>query len=807
LGFKRDINKIERKNGRHLFLYVSDDNSLEEENKDGNDDFHVKAFSPKNNTLFDILDYVFNLKSFLPDWFIDEEQEKFFRDFEEKTEYLRKKEQIESPFYHNNKFSSILEKDSLFIHGPYGSGKSYLAMQIVRRLVWDRKIYAPIWINFNNERLTEAGLEPKTINLKRNNEMFTPPQEIQNELLSILANYHDDRPWYKKLVEKRHLIIIDGLDLPNQLLEEFRLLIKNFHIFMVKNNYVIFTSTDGEPHLENLKPIPMPAFDSNAVLIFFDKISKDKKYYNQIIEKMNNSHTGGRKSSDLAYFQKLLCENYGNFPHLLEIISDELFLNDKDYKDFLVSLETTDKDDLMKKASVCYRNRFNNPDPHNKQNDNVKWILLYLLNYSPDKFITFEKIKNDIDEIIGKDDPEAGYKIREILFSKSEYDRRHVLDILSSAKFILQENDAIKIYDKLTYKTLLRYNSFSSDTLRERLVSEKRMLIEKIFYYLDYENEDMLKQKGREELLKGLYGKKLKKGCHILHGIARWCTYIEVFEILFYICPELLYTNEKGKIKPVVDENEQTILHYAAGKNPDPDILEFIVQKASECGLKDYFSYESKSGNNALHYALEFNLNPQIIYFLLKYKDMTKKIINHRNSEGFTTLHYAIMRGDFDITERLMASGADPNIDDNQKFTPLHFAVEIGRGAKFVDLLATPKNINAKTDRGFNVSTPLLLALDFTNHANEKKSGVKDTVKELINHQANVEITNDMGDTPLHYAVVTCGDTEILKMLITKNTINKVDRQGWTPLAIARVPKFAVNREVIEFLLQNGAKR
>jgi ankyrin repeat protein len=816
-GFKRDINKIERKNGKHLFLYISDDNSLEEENKDGNNDFYVKAFSPKNNTLFDILDYVFDLH-LLPDRFVDDEQEGFFRDFEEKTKYLRKKEQIESPFYHNNKFSSLLENDSLFIHGPYGGGKSYLAMQIVRRLVWERKIYAPIWINFNNERLTEAGLEPKTINLKRNNEMFAPPQEIQIELLSVLANYNDARPWDKKLTGgKKHLIIIDGLDLPDQLLKEFLSIIKNFHAFIGKNNnHVIFTSTnevpqDRGPLLENLKVETMPSFDSNAVWTFFEEISKDKKYYNQIIDKMGNSHTGGRKLSDLAYFQKLLCEYYGNSPHLLEIISDELFLNDKDYKDFLLFLETADKNDLFGKASVCYRNFFNNPDPHNMHNDNVRWILFYLLNYGPDKFITFEKIQNDIDEIIGKDDPDAGNIIRKILFSKSGYDRRHVLDILNGAKLILQEDDAIKIHDKLIYKTLILDDYFSSNELWVTLVSEKRKLNELIYFYFAYKNKDILKQeKGKEKLKQWLQKINFKKGCSIFHGIARWCTYIEVFEILLKICPDFVYsTNEKGETEFVVDDNGMTILHYAAGKNPDPGILELIVQKASECGLKNYFGYESKFGNNVLHYALEFNLNPQIIHFLLEQNDMTNEVINHRNSEGCTALHYATtIRRDYDITKQLIKFGADPNIkDNNHKFTPLHFAVEIGMGAKFVDLLATPENIDAKTGGGFYESTPLLLALNTSSHEDEKKSVMKDTVKELINHKANVEIPDNQGNTPLHYAVVTCGDIEILTLLITKNTINSVNKQGWTPLAYAKHPNFAVKKEVIEFLLQHGAKR
>jgi len=808
-GFKRDIKKITHRDGRHLFLYVSDDNSLEEENKkEENNSFFIKSFSPVKNTLFDILDYIFDDLPFLPDRYIDGERKKFFDDFEKKTEHLKKEKQIEAPFYHDNTYSSILEKDSLFIHGPYGSGKSYLAMQLARRFVWERKIYVPIWINFINERLTEVGLEPITIDLKINGEIL--PQEIQKELFSIFGDQYNEESLYKKLVEKekQYLIIIDGLDIPDLLLDQFIIRIKEFNADMVKNdNHIIFTSTNGEPCLENLILIPMPAFDNNDIWLFFNEISRNKKYYSVINKKMNNSYTDDRKITDWLYLQKVLCDNYGNFPHLLEIISEELFLNDKDYKDFLFSLETTDRDDLIKKASICYKNRFNNPDPYNMFNDEAKWILLYLLNYGSDS-VKLKKIQDDVGEIIGKDDPDAGERITKILFNNSGFERRNVLGILINNKFILWENDTIKIYDKLTYKTLILDEYFSSDNLRERLVSEKRWLNERIlecFTYIKKDDDSLKQAEGKNKFIERLSGGKFKKGCHVLHGIARWCTYIDVFGILFKMCPELLYTKEKGKIKHVVDENGRTVLHYAAGKNQDLDVLNFIVREAGECGLSDYISCECKSGDNALHYAIKFNLNSEIIYSLLNHKGMTKKVINHRNSEGFTPLHYAVKRGDFDITEQLLKFGADPNIKDNiHNFTPLHSAVEIGRGSKFIDLLVTSENINAKTGQGyFESSTPLLLALDFTYHTDEKKIVVRDTVKQLINHHANIEITNDQKNTPLHYAVVTCGDIDILSMLATKKTINRINRQGRTPLAIAIW--FGVNREVIEFLLQNGA--
>jgi len=814
-AFEEYVEKHKDKSGekRHLFLYVSDKTDWEKDLVDkDNKNICVKSFSPATNTLFDILDYVFDLPPFLPEGLLDEnEQKKLFLDFTEKTKHLWREKRIETPFYHTNEHSGILENNSLFIHGPYGSGKSYLAMQLVRRLVWDGKIYAPIWLNIDNDRLTDAGIETKSLESIYSSEKLCLPPEIRSELVSFFDNVHDEKSLLEKLSKNRYLIIIDGLDLPDQLLDYYILRMEVFFTAMRQyGNSIIITSTRNheQPNVNNLVSVSMPAFAEEAITEYFYAISSNKKNYienKQQIEK--DVRTYSKELTDLEYLGNFVYKNYGNNPHLIEVISDQLFLYNVDYKNFILP------DDTAK----CYMNLFNNMDPHNKYTEDAQWVLLYLLNYSPNKFVPLKKLQSDIDVIIDKEkDKDAIKKLKDIFDSNLK--RLSVLSILIGSKLILKKEDSVKIFDTLTYKTLLHEDYFSlkdKGNLRKRLVSEKRMLNEIIFDYLVYKKEASIKKEleaNNKELFeaklvlfkKGLYDKEITSECNILHGLARWCPYIEIFEILLEMCPELLYTDKNGKRKPAVDKRGRTILHYAVASNPNYEIIEFLLKRADRYGIKDYLSYVSENGNNVLHYTAEFNPNPQIARSLLNHNKMTKDIIDHQNSEGLTLLHYAVMAGNFDIVMQLKALGANLNLSDKLKFTPLHLAVEIGKPLEFIDLLATLKNINEKTNKDFYKSTPLLLAVNLSSHAENKKKVMKETVRYLINHKADIEIADDRGNTPLHYAVALSNDSAIVEMLITRNTINKVNNDEFSPLALAR--KFNASGEIKTLLINRGAK-
>jgi DNA polymerase III delta prime subunit len=220
----------------HLFLYVSDETGWEREKKiKNNKGIIVQSFSPKKDTIFDILDFVFNISvPKLPKGLIKEIEEKqergkYFRDFEGKTKkYITEQIRIDPPMFNNRTYSDIsdkLENNHLLIHGPYGIGKSNFAIQLARYMVWNRTIYAPIWI------------KNKT---KPNDAIETQYQMFLDELFWFFDD-KDEINCIKILKDIPFLIIID--DLPEQSLDNFLDRMMEFSSKIKKNSRIIFIST------------------------------------------------------------------------------------------------------------------------------------------------------------------------------------------------------------------------------------------------------------------------------------------------------------------------------------------------------------------------------------------------------------------------------------------------------------------------------------------------------------------------------------------------------------------------------------
>jgi len=149
---------------------------------------------------------------------------------------------------------------------------------------------------------------------------------------------------------------------------------------------------------------------------------------------------------------------------------------------------------------------------------------------------------------------------------------------------------------------------------------------------------------------------------------------------------------------------------------------------------------------------------------------------NIQDKDGYTPLHYAAWKGHLKVVELLLEHGANPNIQDKDGYTPLHYAAWKGH-LKVVELLLEHgANPNIQKHDG---ETPLHLAV---------WEGHLKVVELLLEHGANPNIQeNKYGYTPLHDAVNRC----------LKNKF------GRTPL------HFTVSRyhvvDVVRVLLDHGA--
>ena len=149
-----------------------------------------------------------------------------------------------------------------------------------------------------------------------------------------------------------------------------------------------------------------------------------------------------------------------------------------------------------------------------------------------------------------------------------------------------------------------------------------------------------------------------------------------------------------------------------------------------------------------------------------------------------------------EITELLIANGADVNAKRDDGETPLHQAASKGR-KKIIELLITKgADVSAKSDRGW---TPLHQAAD---------NGHKEVVELLIDKGADVNAMSDIGRTPLYWAADS-GYKEIIELLIAKGAdVNAKTNDEKTLLDMANNPnKRNKNKKFIADLLRKyGAK-
>ncbi|MEI6809586.1 MAG: ankyrin repeat domain-containing protein, partial [bacterium] len=160
------------------------------------------------------------------------------------------------------------------------------------------------------------------------------------------------------------------------------------------------------------------------------------------------------------------------------------------------------------------------------------------------------------------------------------------------------------------------------------------------------------------------------------------------------------------------------------------------------------------------------------------------------NAGTFGPLHLAAERGDLDVVDLLIQSGADVNARGENGLTPLHRAAQMDRPEVVGRLLAKGADVNAKSEFG---ATPLLTA---------SAAGNPEIVKRLLDAKANANMANTDGVTPLH-AATQRADTETMTLLLKAGA--KVDARrkgGYTPLHLAAFQGFG---KTAELLIKNGA--
>ena len=156
-----------------------------------------------------------------------------------------------------------------------------------------------------------------------------------------------------------------------------------------------------------------------------------------------------------------------------------------------------------------------------------------------------------------------------------------------------------------------------------------------------------------------------------------------------------------------------------------------------------------KNGKTLAHHAACKDRDGSlIIYLCTNYP----KLIERKDTDGHTPLHFAAFHGNYRGVEALLSAGANPNAVNYRGKTPLHKAVQLG-------------------------DTPT----QFLQH-------IKAILNLLINAQANVNQQDHWGNTFLHDAAIRANETlykELEKLPVNKKLQNKYKQTGLLLLSIA----------------------
>jgi ankyrin repeat protein len=775
----------------HLFLYVSEDDFLESKSTEN---IQVKVFSPSQNTVFDVLDYVFELPP-LPKNYLNDEQKKFFEDFENKTKEIWQEKTIVPMI---DTYRDAIQKintnpqKSLFIHGINGCRKSYLAYQIARSFVWDDKKYTPIWIDFKNDKATKFSLGSGGAKLAG---------EIWEEFSEKLTE------------DKSCLVVIDGLDIGGEILDDFLLemsglLVHKDNIRIIYTSIIVRHSTEFDKYFIKYPP---PKFTKDELIYFVDMILKQHPVAKSKIDSIRQGNEKDRELYDRLI--EFLCKNCANLPSMVQFIINGLNRPKANIESFLNNIETSSANvtGVTNALVDIYKNIFN------LLSDNAKYLLLYMLNFNFNEYTPIEKLKDNIENITSEQ-PECKKKIRDIVTDKDDvFGSNDVFDELFNNQFILIDKEGVKIKDSMLYKMLLSEDIFAAKDLRERLVSEEKMLKYYVmqFIFMDKkENMDDKEKDERREQIEMLefrlnrFGNRLydiiyEGGCNILHGIARFCDDKEIFDFLWDKYPKLFYyIDENNGKKPVVDEMGQTAFHYAAAEN-QKDILEWFLENPGKVlGTEYYLNFLSAAAkSSAVHFAAEFNKKLATMEFLLSQKTI---VINNENNKGYTPLHYVCWKNTPDIVKLLLEKLKEGgyNILDASNQNPLHICFE------YFD--ETKREIFEKGE------ISKIEGIIEKRTINDLKR-IIDSIKKCVvekDFKSILRGTDKDGNIPLHYALYFIygnADMEEIKKLLTeldlsdKKLINAQNNKGFTPLHNAAMYN-SNSPELVSFLVEKGAK-
>lgn len=250
-----------------------------------------------------------------------------------------------------------------------------------------------------------------------------------------------------------------------------------------------------------------------------------------------------------------------------------------------------------------------------------------------------------------------------------------------------------------------------------------------------------------------------------------------------------LYPEGKGKTN---------VIHLAA-KNKESMQLEFI---SNVCSMDDLESVDHL-GRTPLFYAVQHNCHKNVELLLKLNVDINKldnerksvlhctsghldsscvdiilssfsDLLDLRDNNQLTALHMAVKEKNAIIVKSLLDAGADMNVVDTDKHNLIHYATEYTSPDCLAQLVAAGLSVNIP-DR-HNVY-PLHYAVRLKAHE-DQQAKLTYLQKFLDTTNVDVDVYDDQGSQPIHWAVSMGFVEAVKKLLINAVSVNSTTKEG-----------------------------
>jgi ankyrin repeat protein len=238
----------------------------------------------------------------------------------------------------------------------------------------------------------------------------------------------------------------------------------------------------------------------------------------------------------------------------------------------------------------------------------------------------------------------------------------------------------------------------------------------------------------------------------------------------------------KGTLQEVnsTDVFNRTALHYATNSG-DEQLVRYLLEWKANIRAIDI------QDNTPLHTACDAG-REGVIRMLLEFKEATADIDAYINAEGrygSSPLHLAARAGDLKSVRLLILKGAQIDIYDHSRRTPLHWAAFHGRDTIVELLLRHHASTTARDEHG---RPPLLSAIYGYNGLKPRNDR---TIKKMLEWRVDTNLADNDGKMSLHL-VAEANSSDLAKLLLRlengrKPNINALDNHGRSPLHYASI--------------------